>query len=314
MYDKKISVIVPIYNVEKYLNRCLDSIINQTYKNLEIILVDDGSPDNCGKICDEYAKKDNRIKVIHKENGGLSSARNAGLDIATGDYIGFVDSDDWIELDMYEYLLNICVKYNSDISRCGFVYNDEDCYKDENIRIVEYENALIDFINGHIEEGIVCNKLYKKNIFKNLRFKENIIFEDVLMNYYVFKLGVKIVVSRCSKYHYFRRVDSITGPIVSEKIFDIEKIVLEIVLKEKNNKNTYKYCLKRLMRSYAMILKDCIIYNTFNVEGKNVRRKMRGYIKNILFDDVYSFRERFRFILMSYMWNVYKLQYKNRNV
>ncbi|OUQ56652.1 hypothetical protein B5E58_10530, partial [Tyzzerella sp. An114] len=98
MENKKISVIVPIYNVEKYLNRCVDSIINQTYKNLEIILVDDGSPDNCGKICDEYAKKDNRIKVVHKENGGVSSARNVGLNIATGDYIGFVDGDDWIDL------------------------------------------------------------------------------------------------------------------------------------------------------------------------------------------------------------------------
>lgn len=104
MKDDLISVIVPVYNVEKYLHKCINSILNQTYKNLEIILIDDGSTDNSGKICDEYALKDNRIKVIHKENGGLSSARNAGLDICSGDYIGFVDSDDYIAEDMYEYL------------------------------------------------------------------------------------------------------------------------------------------------------------------------------------------------------------------
>ena len=97
----KVSIIVPVYKVEKYLRKCIDSIINQTLKDIEIILVDDGSPDNCGKICDEYAAKDTRIKVIHKENGGLSSARNAGMEVAEGEYIGFVDSDDWIESDMY---------------------------------------------------------------------------------------------------------------------------------------------------------------------------------------------------------------------
>ena len=113
-----VSVIVPIYKVEKYLGKCVDSIINQTYKNLEIILVDDGSPDNSGKICDEYAKKDNRIKVIHKENGGLSSARNAGLDVATGEFIAFVDSDDRIHLDFVEKLYRAIKEENADIASC----------------------------------------------------------------------------------------------------------------------------------------------------------------------------------------------------
>ena len=111
----KISVVVPIYKVEKYLDRCIYSIINQTYTNLEIILVDDGSPDNCPKICDEYASKDNRIKVIHKQNGGLSSARNAGIKVATGDYIGFVDSDDFIELDMYEQMYKVAYENDVDL-------------------------------------------------------------------------------------------------------------------------------------------------------------------------------------------------------
>ena len=123
--EKTISVIVPIYNVEKYLDRCLKSIINQTYKNLEIILIDDGSPDNCGTICDEYAKKDNRIKVVHKDNGGLVKARNTGLDIATGEYISFIDPDDWIELNMYEEMIKIADETNTDIVRCGY-YRDND--------------------------------------------------------------------------------------------------------------------------------------------------------------------------------------------
>ena len=116
---ERISVIVPVYKVEPYLRKCLDSIVNQTYRNLEIILVDDGSPDNCGRICDEYAERDKRIRVIHQKNGGVSSARNEGLKIASGDWIGWVDSDDWIEPDMFEYLLENAKKSKADIAVCS---------------------------------------------------------------------------------------------------------------------------------------------------------------------------------------------------
>ena len=135
--SEKISVIVPIYKTEQFLSKCIDSIINQTYKNLEIILVDDGSPDNCPKICDEYAKRDNRIKVIHKENGGLSSARNAGIEIATGDFSAFVDSDDWIDSDMYESLVKLSDEYNADIAECGYRF----------IRPWKVENKILDGSN-----------------------------------------------------------------------------------------------------------------------------------------------------------------------
>ena len=119
MSEPKISVIVPVYKVEPYLRKCLDSIAGQTYQNLEIILVDDGSPDSCGSICDEYAVQDKRVRVIHKENGGVSSARNAGLAAATGDWIGWVDSDDWIEPDLYSYMLEKVREYGADIAVCS---------------------------------------------------------------------------------------------------------------------------------------------------------------------------------------------------
>ena len=118
---KLLTIVVPSYNVEKYLNRCVDSVLKQTYKNLEIILVDDGSTDCSGKICDSIKEKDCRVNVIHKQNGGLSSARNAGLDVATGDFIGFIDSDDWVTEDMYEYLLGLFNKYEVEIVSCSYI-------------------------------------------------------------------------------------------------------------------------------------------------------------------------------------------------
>jgi len=119
--NPKISIIVPVYKVEQYIHKCIDSILNQTLNDFELILVNDGSPDQCGQICDEYAKCDSRIKVIHKENGGQASARNMGLDIATGEYIGFVDSDDWIEPDMYEILYNECIINECEIISCSSI-------------------------------------------------------------------------------------------------------------------------------------------------------------------------------------------------
>ncbi len=121
----KISIIVPVYNVENYLKKCLDSIVNQTFKDIEIILINDGSTDNSLNICKEYAKKDHRIRLINKPNGGLSSARNVGIDLSTGEYLGFVDSDDWIALNMYEKLYNLCKIFNADISQCKYIRNNE---------------------------------------------------------------------------------------------------------------------------------------------------------------------------------------------
>ena len=178
----KISVIVPVYNVEQYLPQCLDSIINQTYKDLEIICVDDGSPDNSGKILDEYAKKDNRIKVIHQENGGLSEARNTGLDNATGDWISFVDSDDYVALDYYETMIKAVKENGADVVQCG-----HSVFSTQVDKTFSYKTKTVEgFINiiKNLKRGYVWNKLWKAELIQknNLRFYPKIYIEDILFS------------------------------------------------------------------------------------------------------------------------------------
>ena len=164
-----ISVIVPIYNVEKYLPQCIESILRQTYTNLEIILVDDGSPDSCPQICDDYAAKDSRIKVIHQANSGVSAARNSGLKIAKGKYIGFIDGDDYIEPDMYEYLYNLITVYEGNISVCTVT--------DKPTLIKTQKPLAIPSIKAFTllyKQSYVCNKLFCARIIKNIRFTHGI--------------------------------------------------------------------------------------------------------------------------------------------
>ncbi len=207
----KISVIVPCYKVEGYLPKCVESIMGQTYKDLEIILVDDGSPDSCPQICDEFARKDSRIKVIHKENGGLSSARNAGLDIATGDYIAFVDSDDWLELDMYEVLVSAISETNSDIATCDpyfCKYGTESritiSHNTGNRVVIEDNNDI--FL--HILEPKpllrfeVWNKLFTRSLIGKTRFKVGQRYEDVYFDRIVFSRSKKLVAVDRALYNY----------------------------------------------------------------------------------------------------------------
>lgn len=223
----KISVIVPVYNVEKFIRRCLDSIINQTIKDLEIILVNDGSTDNSGLICDEYAKLDNRIITIHKENGGLSSARNRGLDVATGEWIAFVDSDDYIDHKMYEILYKNAEKNNCDISVCYFEYINQNgislynAKKKLGIDGIYDENAFLNLLYKNSETNLICvcawNKLYKKEIFDELRFKE-IIHEDEEMLNRIYTKKHSIYVNESPLYKYVQNSNSIVNKPITKKI------------------------------------------------------------------------------------------------
>ena len=224
--QEKISVIVPIYNVEKYLNRCVNSIINQTYTNLEIILVDDGSPDNCPNLCDDWAKKDSRIKVIHKENGGLSDARNAGLNVCTGDYVTFVDSDDFVSEIIIESLFKNLKKYNAEISICcsQVFKEDDDIVLDNDYKIFEIlkETAIENTYKTTNREFLTAwGKLYKRELFAELRYKKGFLHEDEFIIHHLYHLSKKIVVTTQKLYYYFKNENSITGGGFKLKRIDI---------------------------------------------------------------------------------------------
>ncbi len=222
----EISIIVPVYKVEAYLDRCVNSILNQTFKDFELILVDDGSPDRCPQMCDEWAEKDDRIKVIHKENGGLSSARNVGLKIASGNYIGFVDSDDWIVLDMYEILYSLIIKYDADIS-CGQlkIVNDFIPYiKEKNIIKVNSQNEYAEKyfkIKSNDTVHYVVNKLYKSYVAKSMIFPEGLINEDVEGFFRALIAAKKVVSTSKVVYFYYKNTDSISFKWFSHKQMDL---------------------------------------------------------------------------------------------
>lgn len=211
-----VSVIVPVYKVEYVVKNCIESILNQIFTDFELILVDDGSPDNSGRICDEYAKKDDRVIVIHKENGGLSDARNVGMEVATGEYVSFIDSDDYISLDFYETLLETIVDNDSDIVECGVVkfYENEkfDEYNDD-LKVTNYDT--VDALDGLISENPfkqhVWNKLYKSNIALDIPYAVGKLNEDEFWTYQIFGKAKKVTRINKTMYYYFQRGSSIMG-------------------------------------------------------------------------------------------------------
>lgn len=228
MSNPMISIIVPIYRVEKYLKECVDSILAQTYKNFELILVDDGSPDNCPAICDGYAKQDDRVVVVHKKNGGLSDARNAGLDIAKGEYIGFVDSDDYISPIMYETLMNRIISDQSDIVICEYICVDESGEIIDNNKSHRKIQSRCYLQNDFITEIAVLygdnyliawDKLYRKEIFNSLRFPIGKLHEDAFTFHHIIEKCGKISYIRDRLYYYRIR----EGSIMTKK-FDVRRL------------------------------------------------------------------------------------------
>lgn len=214
--NEKISIIIPAYNIEKELGRTLDSILAQTYGNIEAVVVNDGSKDGTGAVMDAYAVKDSRIKAIHKENGGVTSARLRGVAEATGDWIGFVDGDDWIEPDMYERLMKNALEHDADISHCGyrmvFPKGRVDWYYNTERKLVQdHETGLRDLVRGDFVEPALWNKLFRKKLFFCLSEQMDFsikINEDVLMNYYLFKVSKSAVYEDFCPYHYLLRPGS----------------------------------------------------------------------------------------------------------
>ena len=226
--ENLISVVINAYNAEKYINKCIDNVVNQTYKNLEILIVNDGSTDNTLEICKSY--KDDRIRIINQENMGLSMARNVGIDNAKGDYLYFVDADDFIDNDTIEYLYNLCIEYNTDMSTCVpiDIYNYD--YKKNKIKekvlIISGKDILNKILLSNDRAGCLWNKLIKKELLVNLRFEDRIINDVAFVYKFVLKLD-RIAYSNQNKYYYYRRNDSIIGTQKPEYLIDLYKASLE---------------------------------------------------------------------------------------
>lgn len=211
----KISVIIPCYNVAKYLERCVESVISQTYRELEIILVDDGSTDMTGELCDKFSEIDSRIKVLHKENGGLSDARNAGIDVAKGDFYSFVDGDDYLEADAYEMMISEMKNADISLVSAGIIVEDIEGNEHLNISneyvLLNKEEALLNLLSPNRTIGqSSCNKLFRKQLFQGLRYKKGIINEDMELLPKILDKCNFVVLLNKPIYHYIRRKGSIT--------------------------------------------------------------------------------------------------------
>lgn len=276
----KISVIVPIYNVEKYLDKCVSSIVGQTYSDIEIILVDDGSPDGCPAMCDEWEKRDSRIRVIHKENGGLSSARNAGLDVAGGEYISFVDSDDYISESMLEALLGAIEKAGADICSCGIVNVYEDGREEAwNIKDMIGDSEL--FLRGLYNDSAVpvaaWNKLYKRELWSKMRFPEGRLCEDAFTTCFLLdKAKLAVQISDGLYYYRIRSGSIMTSGFRPQKTDEEEAWRCNVEFIEKRYPSLRKDAFNFYIQRVAVLLK------TFTEEDKVRYLEEFGYLRSIL--------------------------------
>ena len=302
----KISVIVPVYKVEQYLRKCVDSIIKQTYSNLEIILIDDGSPDNCPIICDEYAMKDNRVVVIHKKNGGLSDARNVGIAKSTGKYITFVDSDDYIASDYIEYLYKLILSANGDVSIVLpqiFYDNQEQVAinnKKESIRIYDSKSALLTMLYQKKFNTSAWGKLYSKKIFEDVVFPVGNIYEDISTIYKTLLKSKVIVYSNQKKYYYLKRNDSIMGRSFKEKDMDYIYQAESMYNSIKNIDKEIEIAARcRLINANFSVLKKIYKYDKKNKNLKLIIANIKSMRKGILFNKEVRIKTRVA-VLFSY--------------
>ncbi len=309
-----ISVIVPVYNVERYLIQCIDSIIKQTYSNLQIILVNDGSTDNSSKICDMYAKKDNRITVIHKSNGGLSDARNVGLDEAKGKYIVFIDSDDYIKEQYIELLYNAIKENNTLIAQCGIkkVNNNRKELQTlgyEKNTIITAEEAIIDMSGEHwVENIVVWNKMYHIELLKNTRFRVGKLHEDEFYTYKVLYDAERISIIQDSLYCYRQNDESITGKKYNLKRLDVLEAFEERLqfFKKMNELKLYHSTLvlflQLIKQSYCSVKKH---YSSKRKILKGLKEKYREIYINILTIRDVSIKIKVKALFFYIMPNLY---------
>lgn len=308
-----VSVIVPIYNVENYLKRCVDSILAQTYKNLEIILVDDGSTDHSGLICDGYVGRDARIKVIHKKNGGLSDARNCGLDQATGAYYCFIDSDDYIMQNTIQNMYENMNNNNSEIAVCNMIR-----FFDNGEKQVFYKPVdKIQMLYGEerfqtLRQPSVCNKLFKAELFHNLRFPKGKFYEDTYIYHVLADRSKCIVLTGFDGYWYYARQDSILGqPIYTERYFDfIEAVWLRTkYLSEKKIEVYAQEAALSLYAAYANAVKN-IVKTEKNEKFFMKAKEQFLYSYELLMNSSYiNVKQRIRLLMLKYLPKIHTMVY-----
>lgn len=300
--SKKISVIVPVYKVEQYLEECLDSIIHQSYTNLEIILVDDGSPDNCPQICDRYAEKDSRIIVIHKTNGGLSDARNVGIDIASGEYYSFIDSDDWISINAYEHLIQIAEKTAAEILCFGYY----DVLKNktikglcpDNTRCVPGKDAVCTFMEGREISGYAWSKLYRAELFENTRFPVGELFEDLaIVPEVIAKSSSVALVNECLYYYRHRSTSIVNSSFTSANLVRIKNAKKLLKLSETIGSEQLEAAKQYYAGTLATILSQIDaspkrVRKEFSKEYGENKKEIRKYAKYL------SGRNKTKYILL----------------
>lgn len=313
-----ITIVVPIYKVEQYINKCIDSIINQTYTNLEILLVDDGSPDNCGKICDDYAEKDSRIHIIHKKNGGLSDARNAGIEIAKGEYITFIDSDDYVEDDYIEYLFGLIKEFNSFIAVCTHYIKHPNGKIDSNSSTKRFSITSIKFLERMLYHDIIdisaWAKLYKTDLFCDIKYPVGKIFEDAGTTYKLIDKCDKIACGFESKYYYMLRKNSI---VTSE--FNLKKLDLIDMTNEMTEYLNKKYpelktaTLRRQAYAYLSTLRQMVSSSKlYREEERKILNFIKLHRKELLLNHKVPVRDKFAIVTLlfgvnsfAFCWRIY---------
>ena len=310
----RISVIVPVYRAEAHLPTCLDSILSQTHRELEVLLVDDGSPDGSGAICDAYAKRDDRIVVIHKENGGVSSARNAGLLAATGEWVGFVDADDWIEADMFAYLLRLVEKYNGDMAQCGILYEEGDRVT---CRHISHEERLLP---AHTKDytladwrplaNSTCNKLYRRDMLSGLFYNENYpIGEDMLFHLEAAKRTGKLCVGTEAKYHYIQHGESACHrPPTEVTLMSFRNMVFYAMELYREEETAMAYLSEHLLRNEMDICSKLVRFYRPEYERHKaeIRRNVRRRTAQVLTLSGFSVKERLKLLLIGWCWTAYR--------
>lgn len=313
--EDKISVIVPVYRAEHCLRTCLDSLINQTYKNLELILVDDGSPDHSGTICEEYASRDSRIRVLHQKNSGASAARNAGLEAATGEWIGFVDADDNVEPDMYSYLIFLAKQNGSDIAQCGAVCEEPDgsssVFYGKETRCLPYGAQNFSRSDWKLIGNPVWNKIYRAQTVRNVRFDHAYpIGEDLFFNVQALLKASGVAIGEAVKYHYIQHPDSICHCKPSmERLTSYRGAVKRLLDMFPAGSAAYRHFLIEQLRNDMDICSKLTRFwePEFEAVCLEIRQELRGYTAVILTDKSLLLRERAKLLMIAWCWKLYQM-------